>query len=736
MPQSPLHIAFVWHMHQPYYRDRVTGACSMPWVRLHGSKDYLDMVQMLDEFPTIHQTFNLVPSLLEQLQEYLPPQNRSDTFLDVSRKPAAELSEEEKRFLLQHFFMANVERMIKPHPRYHDLLAKRGPEALKRFKPQDYLDLQVWFNLAWIDPWLRRRDADLARLEQKGAQFTEEEKQLVLEKQTALLRQIIPAYRAAQARGQVELTCSPYYHPIMPLLCDLRAAMAGMPQATLPEAPFRHPEDGAWQLAQGLAAHERLFGRKPSGLWPPEGGVSDELVRLSLEAGVRWIATDEEILWRTLKTAPSPSLRYRPHLLRREGKEAAIIFRDRELSDLIGFVYSQWEAQPAIRDCIRRLEAIAEQTAANPSSALVSIILDGENAWEHYPGDGQEFLQGLYRALANDARFRCVTVSEFLAQHPASGEASLPTLFPGSWIDGNFSTWIGHPEKNAAWMLLAQTRAMLEAQPDRAADRAGTILAGEEVPRAAERAALEDAWRNFYIAEGSDWMWWYGDTHSSAQDDEFDRLFRVHLMNVYRALGQPPPQELERPLRCARVLFAGSEPTAPISPRIDGLETTYYEWLYAGRVDLRKDGGAMHRGLQRLQMLWYGFDLSCTYFRLDLQRVEATAPAAWEIRFEFPESQLTLSIQQDPAGAIRATLNGQPQVVTPPEAVVETLACAYQRILEVRLPTARLGVHPGAPLLLAVSLHHDAQLVERYPARGACRLSVPAVDADAHVWSV
>jgi len=222
----PLYLAFVWHMHQPYYRDARTGECRMPWVRLHGTKDYLDMVQRLEGFPSLHQTFNLVPSLLDQLEEYLPPHNRSDQFLDLSRKPAAELTGPEKRWILERFYMANWDHMIKPHARYHDLLAKRAApsddaaweQTLRRFKTQDYLDLQVWFNLVWIDPWLRSQDAELARLEQKGSGFTEPEKQLVLDKQLAILAQVIPAYRQAQQRGQIELTTSPYYHPIMPLL--------------------------------------------------------------------------------------------------------------------------------------------------------------------------------------------------------------------------------------------------------------------------------------------------------------------------------------------------------------------------------------------------------------------------------------------------------------------------------------------------------------------------------------
>ncbi|MBI3323434.1 MAG: hypothetical protein HYZ95_03110, partial [Candidatus Omnitrophica bacterium] len=352
-------------------------------------------------------------------------------------------------------------------------------------------------------------------------QFTEEDKRLVLDRHLAILARVVPAYRQAQQRGQVELTTSPYYHPIVPLLCDLRSAHAALPHLPIPEHGFRHPDDARWHLTQALERHAATFGQRPQGLWPPEGSVSEDVVRLAIETGIRWMATDEEILWRTLKTSRSLSLLYRPHLLHRQQGRTAAIFRDRELSDLLGFVYSQWPAPAAVQDFLKRLEGIARQLRTERLPALVSIILDGENAWEFYPRDGHDFLQGLYEALAGDERFRVVTVSEFLDRFPLDQTPSLPELFAGSWIDGNFATWIGHPEKNAAWTHLAKAREDLAASAQAPLEKSSS-LTGQ---------APEDVWRHFYIAEGSDWMWWYGDTHSSAQDEEFDALFRTHLAN-------------------------------------------------------------------------------------------------------------------------------------------------------------------------------------------------------------
>ena len=715
---QPLYIAFIWHMHQPYYRDMVSGECRMPWVRLHGTKDYLDMVSLLTEFPKLHQTFNFVPSLIDQLEEYGAPGRRSDQLLELSRKPAAELTDSEKRAILEQFFMANVEQMIKPHARYDDLFAKRGTVAseadwlgvLKRFKTQDYLDLQVWFNLVWIDPWLRQQDPALAQLEAKGSRFTESQKQDLLDRQLGILTRIIPAYREAQARGQVELTTSPYYHPILPLVCDLKTAQVALPHLSLPEATFRHPEDARWQTSRAIARHEQVFGRRPAGMWPPEGSVSEDVVRLAIEHGLRWIATDEEILWRTVKTARSPSALYRPHLLRRQGGSTAIVFRDRELSDLIGFVYSQWEASIAIQDFLKRLEGIHQQFSAQAAPALVCIILDGENAWESYPQDGHPFLRGLYEALSRDERFRVVTVSEFLEQFPIDQQPSLPELFAGSWIDGNFATWIGHPEKNAAWTHLARVRQDL-------------VAARPPTPE----GNPDPAWQSFYAAQGSDWMWWFGDTHSSAQDEEFDRLFRMHLANVYRQLGQDVPEWLTAPIK-TKTLGPLYEPTASMTPTIDGRDTTYYEWLYAGRVDLRKGYAAIHRGRQALQMLQYGFDQTHYFFRLDVDRRLLAQRDSWQIMLEFPDERTQITMETCADSQIRAVLKSP--------SISHALSCAYDRLVELALPRSFLGVKPGGVLRLRLALVHGVETLERYPVHGTFQVPIPKDDLEAYAWSV
>ena len=709
----PLYIAFIWHMHQPYYRDLASGACSMPWVRLHATKDYLDMVKRLEAVPAIHQTFNIVPSLIDQLEEYLPPANRSDAFLELSRKPAAQLSEQEQRFLLRWFFLAHGERMIRPHPRYHDLLAKRGlhvsdndwPMIQKRFRTQDYLDLQVWFNLVWIDPWLRRQDAQLVKLEEKGSHFTEAEKSYLLDQHLAIMGHVIPAYREAAARGQVELTTSPYYHPIMPLLCDTHAALMALPRLPLPQTAFRHPDDARWHLQQGLVRHHAAFGRPARGVWPSEGSVSEEFLKLAIESGVGWIATDEEILWRTLKTSRAPAALYRPHLVRRKGGQLAVVFRDRELSDLIGFVYSQWDAAIAVADFLKRLGEIHQQFRSSARPALVSIILDGENAWEFYPQDGHEFLTALYGALAQDARFRCVTVSEFLEQHPPETAESLPELFSGSWIDGNFATWIGHPEKNAAWGHLANARHAL-----------GPFVQ-DDLPRAG-------AWKSLGAAEGSDWMWWFGDTHYSAQAEEFDRLFRLHLSNAYHLAGHPVPAELTAPIR-RPVVPARQGPTGLIHPTIDGRETSYYEWLYAGRLELKEHTAAIQRGEQCLERIYYGFDETHQYLRVDLDPARLDRISSWVIELALSHGVRIRVVRE--AAHVRARL------LSPGSAL---LPCALERILEVGIPRDVLGLKAGEKLELTVILSRAEDPLERYPTEGVFELMASSEELAAQSWSV
>ena len=724
---KPLHIAFLWHMHQPYYKDNLTREVSLPWVRLHGIKDYLDMAQILEDFPHIHQTFNLVPSLLEQIREYTQNNGLEDKFFVISRKKSSQLKEEEKAFIILNFFMANWETMVKPYPRYYDLLIKRGElvapaqisQIIKHFKEQDFLDLQVWFNLSWFDPIYKEKDAALKNLIQKGAYFSEEEKNIVLDKQLEILKQIIPYYKQAQDHGQIEITTSPYYHPILPLLCNQEVALEALPGLKLPKAKFKYPQDAQRQLEMAIENYQTNFGRKPRGLWPPEGAVSEGMLPLLIKNGLNWIATDEEALFRSIGKTRTEQLLYRPYSLKRPEGNLNIIFRDRTLSNLIGFVYANWPAAAAIEDFIKRLYEIKERLKSAQENYLISIILDGENAWEYYPNDGRDFLLGLYQKLNEDKNFKLVTVSEFLMEFPA--QDNIERLFAGSWINSNFAIWIGHPEKNTAWDYLTYARQDL-------------VEFEQKNPEKKKETSLKAAWQEIYIAQGSDWNWWYGPDHSSGGDEEFDRLFRKHLANVYTLIDQKIPDYLQQPIK-VKGLIARVEPSALIKPTIDGRDTNYYEWLTAGHLDLARGGGTMHQSQNIISRIWYGFDLQNIYLRVDFNPRFSHGPSREDLLLVFDFVSLNLKLE---IPLFAAKITGRllaKDIKGNWQAVKEITSLSFDKILEIALGYSELKIKPKDKLDFFMTLESQGVSLERCPVRDLIRTKVPTSDYESSTWS-
>ncbi|MBX3335201.1 MAG: glycoside hydrolase family 57, partial [Nitrospira sp.] len=524
-----IHVCFFWHMHQPYYTDPLAGSASMPWVRLHATKAYYDMAYLMDQFPEVHATFNFTPSLLLQLEEIGNGKVR-DLFLEHAQRPAANLTVEEKAFLVRHFFSANWATMVQSYPRYHELLVKRGLDLhehdLRRiacqFSTQELLDLQVWHNLAWFGYGTIRRYPRLATLRQKNRGFTEEDKHEVLSIQRLAVQEIVPLYRNLMEGGQIELTTTPFFHPILPLVIDTDINRRARPDLPLP-ARFRAREDAEAQLRQAVEFHRSTFGRPPQGLWPSEGSVCPELLPLVFQTGLRWLATDEGILARSLAMCQQPwhrqSALYQPYQVGPAEQSLTILFRDRDISDAFGFIYHKTTAESAAEDVLRRLRHIAQDTPLD--HVIVPIILDGENPWEHYHDGGERFLSLLYQAFTNQdvdqagqSTTQTSTISEAIASTPPPQH--LPCLHSGSWINADYKIWIGHDEDNRGWDLLSHTRAKLAEEtsnlpPDRA----------------------QAAWQELYAAEGSDWFWWYGDDFGTDFKPEFDRLFRTHLRNVW-----------------------------------------------------------------------------------------------------------------------------------------------------------------------------------------------------------
>jgi len=732
-------VAILWHMHQPYYEDLLTHEHILPWVRLHGLKDYYGMVALLQEFPRIRMTFNLVPSLLAQLEAFADDRAH-DRFLELSLKPAVDLTDGDVAFILANFFHAQRQRMIEVYPRYAELLAQRGGSlpsaadaraAAHRFSRDDLRDLQVWHKLAWFDPFYLDGDARVRGLIAKGRGFTEEDKMQLHDVELELLRKIIPEYRAAAARGQVELSTSPFYHPILPLLCDTDVYLRTHPESRMPRRRFVHPEDAREQLTRAAALHERLFGRRPVGLWPSEGSVSDAMVPLAAEAGFAWMATDEMILGRTLGTTfgrdghghlQLAERLYTPYAVSVGSSRIACVFRDHVLSDLIGFTYAGWGADAAAADFVSRLLEAGRRYSARTGGeeALVTVILDGENAWEHFEGGGRPFLRALYSRMSSQSELRTVTVSEACqrTRHELSG------LFPGSWIDANFYIWIGHQDDQRAWSQLADARDAVE-------------LANGVGPHDIARAREE-----ILIAEGSDWFWWYGDDHSSAHDLEFDDLFRRHLRNVYQLIRQPAPDELfVSNITTGVTAPALTKPSALLGPTIDGEETSYFEWLGAGVIEIREVAGAMHRVDLRhggLKLIHFGFDTTTFYVRFDAERpVRDLLVEGYEIALRFLQpSDLRFSIRQS-SGLLAGTFWFRKAGDSPWSARGSSEArVAAGTVLEVALPLADLRLKAGDALSFFVTVHDGGgHELERHPAHRPVDVTVPDDRFDAQNWT-
>ena len=590
-------LCFLWHMHQPFYKDLWTGQYKLPWTRLHALKDYAGMVEILAEFPKVRQTFNLVPSMLVQIEEYASGR-ASDPFLDCAVKPAEELSASERQFALRYLFQANPEHMIARYPRYRDLYDRRSG----RLSASEIRDLQVLSQLVWFDEDLMARDAELKELAHKGRDYSLEDQAVMARRQRASLERVLPVYQEFAARGQIEISSTPFYHPILPLLCDSDIARTSHPGVQLPTR-FRYPGDAREQLIRARAYMQDKMGAAPAGVWPSEGSVSDEALALAAESGFTWAASDNGVLARTLGCEAGVDLTYRPYVWRQHGSEIRLLFRDHYLSDLIGFVYSRMDADEAAENFLAKIRANAAGR-----DVLVPIILDGENAWEWYPANGRPFLRALYRRISESPDLEAVTVSEALARFEP---APLGGIFPGSWINANFDIWIGAEEDDLAWEYLLRARKAYEE--------------ATAVPDPMRRLAYEE----LLIAEGSDWCWWYGPEHSSENRMEFDQLYRDHLANVYRALGQPPPVELSRPILTAKAGEYHQPPSNPIHCSLDGEVTSQFEWLGAGIYRPDPRWGAMHGDSPSIEELCYGCDDQYLYVRL-----EASVQGRVGIQFE------------------------------------------------------------------------------------------------------
>jgi starch synthase len=716
-------------MHQPYYKDDLTNSFLLPWVRLRCGKDYYKMPALLDQYPAIKQTFNLVPALVDQVQDYADG-GFQDIYLDLARRPVADLSSDERAFIARWMTESSQIRRVRQYPRYLELVRKReqawpraaGDGMATLFSDAELRDLLVWFNLSWIGPEAMERDPEIAGLVRKGRLFSDADIEPVLRVQFELLRKVLPKYRELEARGQAELITSPYYHPILPLITDLGIARVARPDLAMPRRPFKHGDDAAEQLRLGIESHRRHFGRRPNGSWPPEAAISDDAVRLAADHGLEWMISDEGVLSRSL---PSPITRdargevtqaellYAPYRVQANGPLIHLVFRDAALSNAIGFEYQNLPADEAAAQLVGRLRAIQQRQQDAPF--LVVIALDGENCWDSYESNGNPFLHSLYSRLTHEPELKTVTVSEFLSAFPA--ERSLSRIHPGSWINANFDTWVGDKEHNVAWDLLAEARDFLS-ERERAAD---------------EHEALAAARREALIAEGSDWFWWFGRSHDSGMDQIWDSLFRLHLRNIYMSLKRMPPAELYRPIAKEAEGLASKRPRRKIAPKLNGVVDDE-EWEAGGYVDVSALFGAMHPPTGAVRRIWFGHDDHNLYLRFDLLAAGRPRPVELEIFFSgSPKQPSDGSFGFDPAFRLTARPRGSElelelrEVV--PDAHLRQPRWAGRATggdaVAFAVPFDVLGHDPGETVEMVAVARENGKAVEQLPPTGSIAVRVP-----------
>ena len=701
--RAPIRLALIWHFHQPDYTDPETAAPTMPWTRLHALKDYADMAAFLERHPTIRATFNVVPTLLDQMQALASGGMPPDPFLALALKDPADCSLEERAFIIGHFFSLNRDMMAVGLNRLNELHALRGdaPAAaigkavVARFDDQALLDLQVLFHLAWSGPLLQS-DPLIAELRVKGRGYSADDKRALFARHRAFLAEVIPRWRRLYDAEQIELSVTPYYHPILPLLCDLNSALEALPDLRLPAVRFQAVEDADLQLAKGMEVFLATFGRKAAGGWPSEGAISERSLERMGAAGYRWAASDEDVLFASLaeilpgeqraKETRRAELLYRPW---RHKDGPVLLFRDHDLSDRIGFAYATRAPKDAAHDFVSRLLHLRGLLQDDDTPYVVSVILDGENAWEHYPEHAAPFFDALYGALAAEPGIVTVTASEAAN---AEGARPLSRVVAGSWIYRNLATWVGHPEKNRAWELLAAAR--------------------EAIEKAMGSPRWDNpAWRMILAAEGSDWFWWYGDDHPTEYGAEFDAGFRDKLRGAYAAAGLPVPAVLDEPIRKAPVR-GQTGPSGPVNARIDGRVGDYFEWRTSGQVACAY--GAMHAAVRFARELRYGTDGRALFVRLDPFEPGSLDGTIIEVRTPIAASA---TLQSEAGGS------------------AGELITALDRVLELSVPFDRLA-EPGGPARFAIEIRNADGASQRIPGDGFVELARPGDDPARYDWFV
>jgi len=568
--EPTLELSFLWHMHQPDYRN-TQGIMQMPWVFLHAIKDYYDMPWMLTRHSGLKATFNITPSLIEQILLYCDDIVSNDRFFTLWMKHPSELNETDRQWMIKICKSPPYETMIEPIKPYSELYNR------EYYNDDELFDMEVWFILSWCGVYLRTHNTIVRELLETKNGFKSHQKLSLIQTLGNFISTIFPYYTKLQKEGTISLSTTPLNHPILPLLVNMNNAEIAHPGTDLPEHPISLEEDAKLQISKAQKLFKETFAHDAAGFWPAEGAVDERTATLYREAGLKWIATDETILFKSLDTDRREKL-YHPY----KYNDLTIGFRDNALSDLIGFTYRFWDSEHAADDFVSSLESLPK----DGKNRTVFVILDGENAWEFYPNNAFDFFDALYRKLSHTSWCRMVSMDEVVLKEAKS----LKRLAPGSWIHGEFNTWVGHPEKTRGWELIYMTKRDYQ-------HHQSTL--GQEVK--------EKILQHFLAAECSDWFWWYGDDHYTEFAVEFDDLFRSHLIEIYLLMKISPPYDLYTPIISAHSSEAFLlQPKFPIAPTIDGSQNTFFDWVGCGIVDETKLFTTMNRARGPIDTIRFG----------------------------------------------------------------------------------------------------------------------------------
>lgn len=618
---KPLKIALLWHFHQPYYK--MNNEFLLPWVRLHGVKDYYDLPELMNEFPLLKQTINIVPSLSMQISEYAEKKT-TDRIERLSLIDPADLTDSEKEEILRLFFLCNPDNMILPYRRYSELFdkSKNRQQAVQDYKNNDWLDLQMWYNLTWYSYYERQRPA-IRRFFDKGKDFTHEEIQIIINEQKETLRKTSDVMRTLVQLGQLEVSCSPMYHPILPLICDTDSMLEAMPNAELPVPAFRYPQDAVAQVNDGINYVEQHLGHRPKGMWPSEGSISNAALDVMIEAGLSWAASDEGVLAASVGVDYDPTEKYFPRSYKSNSGEIAVLFRDHWLSDAIGFVYSRWNPQDAVGDFMNKLRSIKnviidKYGEAALDDAVVPVMLDGENCWEFYAENGIPFRKEFFRSLSESKDFTTVTISEAIGKKSCNYLKPITNIRAGSWINANFDIWLGEREDALAWSMLAKARNEIEHARSRCNDE-----------------TIKKAMDEVFIAEGSDWFWWYGSQHSAENKNDFDVMFRYHITEIYKLLDLEPPEDTKKSIGSSVSQESLKQAKGGYTPILSSSKKDTFQWEGAGYFNAKSAMDAMHQVGEMLSKMYFTFDDKMIYFHFELQK-DFLAEDSIEMNFILP----------------------------------------------------------------------------------------------------